>query len=283
MVGNRWVMLGVLALSGCWSDEVPPGPLRTLVFQAVANGQPVRCGQPIVGLGADKRTVQVADLRFYIHDLEVIDAAGHTQPLQLDGPAGWVLQKEAGGKMQRVALIDLEDGSGECVNGSLALNAVVRGPLDASARGLQFRLGVPESLNHGDALSAPAPLNLTSMFWSWINGYKHLRIDLHTEPAAGWKLHLGATGCDQTTKGTVCTHPNQALIKLDDFSLATQAVTLDLTALLAQTQLGEEHTGCMSDLDDPLCAPLLHALGLPASATETVVAPQTVFRSANKL
>lgn len=283
MSNYRWAMLAILALTGCESEPADPLPQRTLTFQAVANGKPVRCGEPIVGLGKDKRTVQLADLRFYIHDVAVIDAGGAVHPLPIETPAGWVLQKQVGGKTQRVALIDFEDGSGECANGSLALNTAVAGPWTGSARGLQFRLGVPESLNHGDALSAPAPLNLTSMFWSWINGYKHLRIDLHTGPAAGWKLHLGATGCDQTPQGTVCTHPNQPLIRLDHFDMATQAVTLDLGALLAQSQLGTEHSGCMSDLDDPLCAPLLHALGLPATATETQVSPQQVFHAAKKL
>ena len=270
-------LTGLLVL-GCDSGDPPAQrPLRTLHFQATAHGNSLHCADPPQPLGSDQQLATLADLRFYVHDFAVIDAAGTLYPAQLQAEAGWVLGN--------LALIDLEDASGACSNGSAAQHRSVQltwsGP--AQVRGVQFRLGVPENLNHADVLAAKAPLNLSGLYWSWLGGYKHLRLDLATAPAAGWKLHLGATGCDQTPKGTVCSHPNQSLIRLDDFDFGAQAVTLDLAQLLAESALGAEHGGCMADLDDPLCAPLLHALGLPASATEAAGPAQSAFVSAPRL
>lgn len=267
-------LTGLLLLACDGAD--PPGDVqtRTLHFQATAHGKALHCADPPRPLGSDQQLASLADLRFYVHDFAVIDAAGTLYPAQLQAEAGWVLGN--------LALIDLEDGSGACSNGSAAQHRSVQlgwdGP--AAVRGVQFRLGVPENLNHADVLAAKAPLNLSGLYWSWLGGYKHLRLDLATAPAAGWKLHLGATGCDQTPKGTLCSHPNQSLIRLEQFDFGTQAATLDLGKLLAQSPLGAEHGGCMADLDDPLCAPLLHALGLPAAATEAAGPAQSAFGAA---
>lgn len=276
-----------LAAAGCcWSGcgvEAPADEAVVIQFQAKAGAQSLQCGAGLQGLGTAKQSAELADLRFYVHDLALIDSAGVAVPVDLDA-SPWSTAATAGSARHQLALLDFEDGKGACANGSSAVHTAISGTVAAghSWKGLQFRLGVPEALNHRDVLTAPAPLNLTSLFWSWLGGYKHLRIDLQTGPAAGWKLHLGATGCDQTAQGTVCSHPNQALIRLEKFDLATQDVVLDLAALLSETALGTEHGGCMADLDDPLCAPLLHALGLPGSATETAAPPQRVFSVAPK-
>ncbi|MBI3178713.1 MAG: metallo-mystery pair system four-Cys motif protein [Deltaproteobacteria bacterium] len=269
-------------LSGC-AVEAPADEAVVIQFQAKVGAQALQCATALQGLGTDKQSAELADLRFYVHDLALIDSAGVAVAVDLDA-SPWSTAATVGSVRHQLALLDFEDGKGACVNGSPAVHTAVSGKLTPGHtwKGLQFRLGVPEALNHRDVLTAPAPLNLTSLFWSWLGGYKHLRIDLHTGPAAGWKLHLGATDCDQTAQGTVCTHPNQALIRLENFDWATQDVVLDLAALLSDTALGTEHGGCMADLDDPLCVPLLHALGLPGYATETAAPPQRAFSAAPK-
>ncbi len=269
-------------LAGCAAEPAADQPV-VVHFQARAGAQTVACGAALTGLGSDKRDAQLQDLRFYLHDLALLDSNGAAVPVQLDA-SPWTTSASAGASQLQVALVDFEDGKAACANGTAGVHTAVSGLVAAGHhwKGLQFRVGVPEVLNHRDVLTAPAPLNLTAMFWSWLGGYKHLRIDLQTGPGTGWKLHLGASGCDQTAKGTVCSHPNQALIRLENFDPATQAVELDLASLLSQTELGTKHSGCMADLDDPLCLPLLHALGLPGGATVTAGPPQRVFVAAPK-
>ncbi|PJN92728.1 metallo-mystery pair system four-Cys motif protein, partial [Amaricoccus sp. HAR-UPW-R2A-40] len=50
--------------------------------------------------------------------------------------------------------------------------------------GLAFEIGVPFDLNHGDPTLAPAPLDLTAMFWTWRGGYKFLKFEVAPEGAA---------------------------------------------------------------------------------------------------
>ena len=57
-------------------------------------------------------------------------------------------------------------------------------------------LGVPFPLNHTDITTAPAPLDLTSMDWSWQSGRKFAKIELvprgprgrlgHRQSATAW-------------------------------------------------------------------------------------------------
>ncbi len=49
-------------------------------------------------------------------------------------------------------------------------------------KGLEFKIGVPETLNHIDPLTAVSPLNYTDMHWHWASGYKFFRAGLVTFP-----------------------------------------------------------------------------------------------------
>ncbi|MEM7592163.1 MAG: MbnP family protein, partial [Cyanobacteria bacterium P01_A01_bin.83] len=85
---------------------------------------------------------------------------------------------------QNVALLDFEDGTDSCDNGTPEIRTQVVGTIpEGDYESLQFTLGVPPQLNHDDAAIAPSPLNLTSMWWNWQGGYKFLRLDLETEQA----------------------------------------------------------------------------------------------------
>ena len=79
------------------------------------------------------------------------------------------------------ALLDFEDATAACANGTPETNAVVKGSVpEGQYMGLLFDIGLPFDQNHGDPTLAASPLNLTEMFWSWQAGYKFIKIDLST-------------------------------------------------------------------------------------------------------
>lgn len=217
-------------------------------FEAQIGGQPLSCATSYADIGTTKSTVQIADFRVYVSNFRMIGADGSEVPVALDNDGTW--------QLDGTALLDFEDGTGTCSNGTIETNMVVRGTVpDGEYAGLLFDIGVPFAQNHGDPTLAASPLNLTAMFWSWQAGYKFIKIDMATsgqplpppmkmglapgDMAAGdmakaddaskmdmsgpmgWEIHLGSTGCasdSQTTSPKVlCANPNRMAIRLDGF------------------------------------------------------------------
>ena len=238
----------------------------TVRFDARVGDQEFACGESYSGLGAEDTEVMATDFRFYVSDVSLINAAGEVVPLELEQDGKW--------QYETVALLDFEDRSGPCANGTPETRDQVVGTLPAGDyQGLQFTLGVPFALNHDDATLAPSPLNLTSMWWNWQGGYKFVRIDLeptmtmmsmegaeaeeagadhgahggshgehggsHSE-ASGFLIHLGSTGC-QVPAGeqqpTECSNPNRTQIIFEDFDPEQDVVVADLTALVSNSDL----------------------------------------------
>lgn len=231
-----------------------------VTFAARFGAQEAACGADLTGVGSTASTVQLQDLRLYVHDLRLVDAVGAEVPVTLADDGIW---QDSG-----VALLDFEDGTGLCANGNSATNAVVVGTAPAGTyEGLRFRVGVPFAVNHQDATLADSPLNLTSLFWAWQSGYKFVRMDLSSEGLPeGWFLHLGSTGCTAAKDGTVteCSAPNRPEVALT-MDVAQQVVVADFGALLAASDVNTNAggaQGCMSAVDDPECPPLLERLGL---------------------
>ncbi|MCB9762123.1 MAG: metallo-mystery pair system four-Cys motif protein [Alphaproteobacteria bacterium] len=239
-----------------------------VTFAARFGATPAACGQEIPGVGTTGSTISLQDLRFYVHDLRLVDSAGAEVPVTLDDDDLW--------QNGTVALLDFEDATGLCGNGTSPTNDTVTGVAPAGDyTGLRFTLGVPFGLNHADAAVADTPLNLSTMFWSWQSGYKFLRMDLSTAGLPeGWFVHLGSTGCTADPDGTVtdCTEPNRVEVALD-MDVDTQVVVADFGALLAGSDVdadGGGAQGCMSGLSDPECGPVLGAFGLSGG-------PQVLF------
>lgn len=209
-------------------------------------------------------------------------------PLALDQDGIWQL----GG----TALLDFEDATGACANGTAEVNTVVKGTVpDGMYAGLAFDIGLPFDQNHADATLAVSPLNLTAMFWSWQAGYKFIKIDLSTsgrpiappmkmdgsmkgmdmsKPPEGWSLHLGSTGCAAATQtsspAAECANPNRIAVKLVGFMpgmAGMDTVVLDPAPVLAQSNVDENAPdtapGCMSFAKDADCGSVMSALGLP--------------------
>ena len=167
-------------------------------------------------------------------------------------------------------LLDFENGSGPCANGTAATNTSVVGTVPAGDyTGLRFTLGVPEAMNHQDQTAAAAPLDITGLFWSWNGGYKFARID-HVSSAQpnGWNVHLGSTGCtpsgDPTVPATSCSNPHRVTVTFTGFDVATDVVVGDYARLLtgSDVSVNDGAPGCMSFPSDPECAVVMNRFGL---------------------
>lgn len=246
-------------------------PFTELRFKAKVGAQPFACGQTYAALGTSASSYSPADLRFYVSDVKLTLHGDVEVPFVLDANA---YQRGA------VALLDFEDATGDCANGTPTTHTTLTG---SAPRGhvhqLSFTVGLPFELNHADVSTAAAPLDLSAMFWSWQAGYKFLKVDglVGTELR---NVHVGSTGCmagTQPNSVESCSALNTISVTIDDFDPETQAVVFDVAALLAGSDLSVDlggAPGCMSGPTDPECAPLFGKLGLPfggvAAGTQTV-------------
>jgi len=263
-------------------DHTHPVEIR---FAAEMDGNPFSCAQAYEGIGATGSTVEVADYRLFVTNVRMIGADGSETPITLDQDGIW--------QFQDVALLDFEDGSGTCVNGTSPMNTTLRGTVpEGDYTGLAFDIGVPFGLNHGDPTLAASPLNLTAMFWNWQGGYKFIKLDMATSGLAldavqtagdhagqpadaprarGWSLHLGSTGCASESRTTppteACANPNLVAVRLDGFDPETNVVVIDPAPVLAEANVDfntpDTSPGCMSFENDDDCIPVMARLGLP--------------------
>lgn len=250
-----FAVLLAAALPGCRAGDEPV----TIRFAAQVGAEPFSCGRVYTVGGA---AVEPLDLRLFIHDVRLVRAGGALVPVKLDEDGRF--------QTARVALLDFEDGTGSCRNGSLETHTVVTGRVPPGEYvGLRFRIGVPFEDNHGNPDLAPPPLDLTAMEWSWNAGHTFLRFDVR---AGGRPIvfHTGSAGC-QGTVGHVtgCARPNRAEVVVDGFSPGKNEVVFDLLPIvvagLAPRPDGAPGDGCMGAVDDPDCPALLGALGIDAS------------------
>jgi uncharacterized repeat protein (TIGR04052 family) len=259
----------------------------TIRFAAKVGNQPFACGSTYrLGKPATQQTL--SDFRFYVSDVALIDAQGKIVPLTLEQDNKW--------QHQTVALLDFENKTGACVNGTTEVRDRVVGTVPkGNYKGVKFTLGIPFSLNHEDSALAPSPLNLTGLWWNWQFGYKFARIDLQSptahrqtkapghEASGGFPIHLGSAGCEMTAnreKPTRCSSPNRATVTLNRFDPAKNIVVADLAQLVSSSNLTQNQPkttpGCMSEPNDLDCSGIMAHLGLPFMKQPK--AKQTFFR-----
>ena len=242
-------------------------------FQALAGDQSLECGSVYSGLGSSSSDFTYSGLRYYVHGVELLTTDGSAVTLMVNDDGKW--QKDG------VVLLDFEDGSSTCADsGNPDTNNLVNGVVpEGDYNGIRFVLGVPFDMNHADVATAPAPLNVTSMFWNWNGGYKFLRLEGATTELPGFRFHLGSVMCDGDMMGnvTACAGPNRPVIELTGFDPTTNKVGFDLAALLSGADLSTNADmtpeGCMGP--DPDCIQLFNNVGLPFMGTPT--AGQTAF------
>jgi uncharacterized repeat protein (TIGR04052 family) len=240
----------------------------------VAGPEDFVCGRVYSTMGATNAKVTPQDLRFYIHGLRLLDDDGQQIPLDLEQDR-WQLGE--------IALLDFENASAACSNGTPETNDRVRGllPKGRQYHGIAFRVGLPFAVNHSDPTSFPSPLDLTALFWSWNAGYKFLRLDLaYVGRPGGYAFHLGSTGCAPGARTNAtplsCRNENVVAVELPQFDPASNGVLVDVEALLRHTKLEGGSDGCNSSPGDEGCSPLFENLGLPFGVKPA--GSQRVFR-----
>jgi uncharacterized repeat protein (TIGR04052 family) len=262
-----------------------PQPVE-LKFAAEINGKPFACGQSYPDVGTTKSTLTPSDFRLYISEVALVRADGQAVPVALVQDGVW--------QLETTALLDFENASAACRNGTPTMNAAVRGTVPAGDyRGVRFTLGVPFARNHGDPTVAPSPLNNTAMFWNWQGGYKFLKFDAASSgrpatlappapagggSASGFSVHLGSTVCASAGRTTApaapCLNPNRVNVEFRSFDVARNTVVLDIGRVLAGANVdvnaANTSPGCMSFPKDADCPPVMGALGL---AYDGVAAP----------
>lgn len=253
------------------------GDAVTVSFEARVGSEAFSCSQVYAGLGSAQTTIEPLDFRLYVHDVQLVAADGTAVPLTLDDDGTW----QSGG----VALLDFEDKSGSCSNGTTETRTLLQGKAPAGAyTGLSFKVGVPFALNHQNNATAPSPLNLSTMFWGWNSGYKFVRIDGRAQgSAAPINLHLGSVGCqgDAQNEGvSSCANPNRPLITLTGFDPTKNKIVIDYAAIVSDTDLSKDGggaPGCMSGPDDPECGAIFPRLGLDLANGQPLTT-QSMFR-----
>lgn len=233
----------------------------TINFQAVVGDKLFDCKESYEGIGTTRSKMTVSDFKIYVQDVRLIDKKGKATPVSLTNDGKFQTEK--------VAMLDFENGEGNCSSGTMDLNATIRGEIvKGKYVGLKFKIGVPEELNHLDPTLQPSPLNISKMMWSWQMGYKFARIDTKTTGrSSGYVLHLGSTKCETDSDGkTVCGSENRPEFAFKKFDAKKDVVKIDLKALFsgANVDINQEKTaaGCMSFEGDADCLPIFKNLGL---------------------
>jgi uncharacterized repeat protein (TIGR04052 family) len=268
----------------------------TIQFVAVAGAANTRvvCGTPIVGLGSVPTNASLTDLRIYLTDIRLVDASGASVPVTLASNA-W--QSTLGA--DSVALIDLENGQGNCgAEGTLETNAVIRGTVPQGTYvGVRATIGVPQRLSHSDVMAAAAPLDIMAMGWSWQAGRKFVKVEINpvggvttpgtTGPStvATYNLHLASTDCTGPNDGTAtCAKRNLAQLSLA-LDTTTQQIAIDVAEIFATTDIRtnrNDAVGCMSATSDLDCAAIFAKFGLDLATATQSATPQSVFRAIAK-
>ena len=262
------LMLAALlaACGGDDNDNKDNGPQAvTINFAAKVGSADLTCGENTTMVGTansgNGSLPIIKDFRLYISSVQVAGNDGEFVNVELD-QNDW--------QHQNVALLDFEDGSATCSSGTTATHNSISGKIPAGEyTQLRFTLGVPQELNHLDRTTAPSPLNIDGMTWSWAGGYKHARMDV-----AGWNIHLGTTGCtlDSNNENLDCSadRPNRPTYTFNNFS-ADSVVTFDYAELVSTSDITSNANGalgCMSGETDAECAPLFSKMGLDITSGE---------------
>jgi uncharacterized repeat protein (TIGR04052 family) len=251
-----------------WARSVVRVPVE-IRFAATALGAPFSCGDEQPQGAPPAGAFAGQDLRFYVHDVALLDASGAAVPVQLE--------QDDVAQNGDLALLDFEDGAGRCDDGTRLVHTTLRGTVPPGQYGgLRFTLGVPFARNHADPAQAAPPLNLGRMSWGWQGGYKFLRFEGASGDGTPVRFHLGSTGCSGTIGHVdACARPNRVVVQLVPFVAARDQVLVTLDPLIAGAA-GKDGRLCMSQPDDPGCVAAFAALGLePASGEQRT--PQRLF------
>lgn len=264
------------------ADAQPATIDVTLAFAAKVGAAAWSCTATYPTMGTTPVTVEPKDFRFFVSSVRLVKKDGTKVALTLPDDGKW--------QAKGVALLDFEDGTGTCTDGNTEVNTQIKGKAPAGEYvGLAFDVGIPFAENHLNPATQPSPLNSTQMLWSWLGGFRFIKIDVQPKDTAGgvlprFNLHLGSTDCvgdpANGTAVTSCARPNRVPVELAAFDATKQKVVVDIAPLLAGelTQNAGGPPGCMSGKTDPECSPVFPKLGLDFT-TGMPSGTQSVFKA----
>jgi uncharacterized repeat protein (TIGR04052 family) len=265
-----------LGAAGCGGGAAS-GTTYSVNFVPLVGGAPFACGQTYANIGTTQSTIQPQDFRMYVSGVNLVRAGGEQVPLALKNDNTW--------QGDDIALLDFEDGTGGCNTASPEMNTKVVGTAAAhdDYTSVQFTVGLPQDHDHLAAATAAAPLNQPAMWWSWLGGYRYLKVDVQTTANPSYFFHLGAMTCSGGSMTTIdCKYHNLATITLP-FAGSSASVALDLATLFADSNVDLQpdgvttfNPGCMSLEGDPQCPAPYATLGLSFQDAGTPPA-QTFF------
>jgi uncharacterized repeat protein (TIGR04052 family) len=257
---------------------VAAGREVTIRFRAKVGDSAFACGQRYENLGSTHISVDPADFRFFIQDLSLIDRSGKAVPVSIKVRAPW--------QDTKVALLDFENQSGSCGQGTVLTNDVIEGSVPAGEyTGVEFTNGVPEELNHADPTTGPAPLQLdAALTWGWLTGFKFFIAEAHQAMDASAKdadggvvpggtglVHVGSTAC-KANEG--CLHANRNLVRLMDFNPDKDVIVADFGKVFTDTDLTQDAQCHSSGM---FCPGLFKQVGLDFQSGERL-SSQSVYR-----
>lgn len=286
---KKWIpsilLICVVPLLGCQPD---PTPVSTeLQFSAMVGKEAFDCTKEYKGMGTDKGTLKPLDLRMYIHNIQLVRADnGEKVPFKLDDVEGF--------QAKGVALLDFENGAGNCQNGTPELYTTLKGKAPRyTYKAIQFTLGVPKDINHTDLTAAPAPLNLTTMSWTWKAG--RIFMSAMGQNDQGIHLvHIGSAGCTgdpETGDSVKCMKPFRPEYTLNTFDPQKNKIVIDWGAIFSGNAVGKDvkgcrqkkgpkRCGCHSRGPSELCSPPFSKFGISWETGQSKSTTQAVFRVA---
>lgn len=254
--------------SACGDDQEERA--ITLEFEFQVNGESFECGSTYPNLGTPETDFTLTDARLYLHGFELVDDSGRAHPLSLSEDTPF--------QGNGIALLDFEDGCGP--DGSPETNTTVKG----TAKGddftaVRFTLGVPLNENFIDLSAAAPPLDVTGMYWTWLSGYKFLKVDGSSPSSEGginpFFLHLGASCAGDNPAAPPlmpCAAPNQVTYELEGELSDGGKIVADIADVLATSDLTKNTPGtgpgCMSEPGDPECVTILSRIGVDVAADQ---------------
>jgi uncharacterized repeat protein (TIGR04052 family) len=243
----------------------------TLNFAAVVGTQPLDCTSTYSDAIAGNNFA-LNDLRFFVSEVSLIDAAGNLYPLTMDEGTEW--------QNDGIALLDFEDGTGSCSNATPDTRTTITGSVATGEfTGIAFTVGVPQALNHVNPVEQTGPLANVALHWSWMMGYKHFQLEGSLNESGLVLLHLGSKGCaGNPPSDFACSISNRPRVELMGADPGAVPIVLDLAALLANSTPVDDEVFCMAE-QSSACEGLLGALGLDmASGSPVSGADSRVFR-----
>lgn len=288
-------------------DPDPQPRAFNATFEARVGTTPVNCDTEITGLGpAGQHSIGPSDLRFYISNVVLHDAAGGSMPLDFtEGEFQYV--SEVGS----VALIDLTgNASGTCANtaisfaeGTARTNNTISGQvLDGDYTRISFDVGVPQAvmkdvIANQTVEGAPSPLG--EMSWGWAGGYRHLVFNFTVTAPGGdgeGYLHVGSRDCGGEGENALESLQECGRVytpKVDVAFAEGEAIVFDIEPLLAsldfESPIYDENfevigTGpgveCHSAPEgQPDCPFVLESLGIDVETGAASAANNTAFKA----